>query len=81
MNEHNQNMLRRQSSHHLIIKTKFDHFLIICTLATRNDSIIITIDPSTGNLLFVGINGVDIFINEDEALDHIKQTHLISEIM
>eukprot|EP01091_Cochliopodium_minus_P000531 TRINITY_DN10481_c0_g1_i1.p1 TRINITY_DN10481_c0_g1~~TRINITY_DN10481_c0_g1_i1.p1 ORF type:complete len:279 (-),score=52.40 TRINITY_DN10481_c0_g1_i1:251-1063(-) len=82
MNEKSQepSFMRYQCSDHSIIQTKMDHFFIISTLSTRNDSIIITIEPSTGSLLFVGINGVDIFGNEEEALDYLRQSHTISNI-
>jgi len=46
----------------------FEIQFIISSLSRRADSQLISIDSRTGTLLYSGLRGVDLFANEDEAL-------------
>eukprot|EP01155_Anaeramoeba_flamelloides_P024397 Anaeramoba_flamelloidesa809880_19.p1 GENE.a809880_19~~a809880_19.p1 ORF type:complete len:255 (+),score=11.12 a809880_19:102-866(+) len=58
-----------RKSTHLIIQTFSNCFFIISSLCTRKDTQIISIQPITGQLIYLGIRGYDLFVSEKVALE------------
>lgn len=53
---------------------------IVSTLATRKDTTVIAIHPETGQLQFSGVKGKDVFLNEKEAIGHLKAHYQLKNV-
>ncbi|KAK8964395.1 putative phosphoinositide phosphatase SAC9 [Platanthera guangdongensis] len=55
----------------LVVVLETSEVYILASLSTRNDTQVITIDPTTGSLGYLGNRGHDLFNSEEEALNYI----------
>ncbi|KAK2954665.1 putative Polyphosphoinositide phosphatase [Blattamonas nauphoetae] len=57
---------------HRIYLLKQNQYYIVSSLRTRNDTTIIYIDSCTGDLIHKGIQNIDVFPREEDAIDFLK---------
>ncbi|XP_068634248.1 probable phosphoinositide phosphatase SAC9 [Aristolochia californica] len=55
----------------VVVVVETTEVFIIISLSTRNDTQVISVDPTTGSLAYYGNIGQDIFISEAEALNYV----------
>lgn len=55
----------------LVVVLETSEVYILASLSTRNDTQVISIDPTTGSLGYLGNLGNDLFNSEEEALNYI----------
>ena len=66
-------------SRHFVIKDIFGEHFIVSSLAQRSDVQIITIEGTTGDLLYTATPGVDLFSTLDGALETIQKPEIVSD--
>lgn len=62
-----------RETQHLIVETDNGGFHIISSLSRRRDTQIITIEKYTGQLLYTGHPGVDLFYSPQDALKFLSK--------
>lgn len=61
----------------VVVELDSGDYVIIVSLATRNDTQIISVDPTTGALCFSGRKNIDVFTSEADAGRYINSRHLL----
>ena len=56
-----------------VLQLTSGEFVIIASLSTRNDTQVISIDPTTGGLQYRGRSGLDLFPSERDAISYFSQ--------
>lgn len=60
-----------------VVQLESGEYVIISSLSTRNDTQIITIDPTTGILQYQGRYGLDLFSTERDAIEHLSKANSV----
>ncbi|CAM6096439.1 unnamed protein product [Calypogeia fissa] len=61
----------------VVVELDSGDYVIIVSLSTRNDTQVISVDPTTGALCFSGRKNIDVFASEADAGRYINSRHLL----
>lgn len=58
-----------------VVELDSGKFIIIASLSTQKDTQVISVEPTTGVLLYQGRHGLDVFPSERDAIDHLSTSN------